>query len=220
MNKNLLIGIGAVILLGIGAFMLMNRPDVNPAPSPDSQMDNNGAATMEKKSLRDLMSLGANQMCMFTDTESNSSGTMYIGSGDMRGDFISQSQGSTFTSHLVAAGNDVYMWFEGETAGFKTSLTDLDNISGMGTNDEKTVDVNKQVNYSCSPWTVDRSKFSLPAGITFTDFGEMMIDESMTENGAMMESDEEGTIDQKTACQACESVPVEAQAQCREALGC
>lgn len=211
MNKNILIGVGVVILLGIGGYVLMNRPAVNPAPLPSSPSNNAASDTTEKKSLRDLMSMGANQMCTFTDAESNSSGTMYIGSGDMRGDFVSQSQGSTFTSHLIAAGNDVYMWFEGQTTGFKTSMTDLDNISGMGTDDEKTVDVNKQVDYSCGPWAVDRSTFDLPAGITFTDFGEMM-DESMRENGAMMETE--------VSCQACDSLPSEAQAQCRAALGC
>lgn len=219
MNKTLLIG-GVVILLlaGVGGFLVMNQSKT-PASSNTTATETSVMASgdaMQKTSLKSLMSLGQNQMCTFSDAEGASSGTMYIGSGKSSGDFESSINGVATTSHMVNDGVSVYFWTEGQTQGFKVSLATLDSFSGgTGTQTQKSFDVDKQVDYSCRPWGVDASKFTVPADVTFSDFSNIAIPSVVAFPSAV-----EDAVDPAIACKTCDTLPTEAAAQCRSALNC
>lgn len=213
MNKNIIIGLVIVILLlvGGGGYMFLNRSQTNPQTT-STQPAENTTQTTSKASLKSLMSLGNNQTCTFEDTQSGSSGTVYISSGKFRGDFSSNVNGTVTGSHMISDSSNVYVWMDNTNDGFKMSM---DSIEKLNESNQKTVDINKEVDYSCSGWGVDSSKFSIPTQITFQDFSAMMEDASK-----MMKSVTGTSQDNTAACSTCNNLPAEAQAQCKAALKC
>ena len=184
MNKVIwwIVGI-IVVVIGIYYFV-SNKPDtaaddVVPA-TEDGQgsfttpSDDQGApADTSGKSLKDLIALGVSQQCAFSQTVDNSStsGTVFVGMGKMRGDFVSVASGQTVNAHMIADGQYTYTWIDGIAMGFKMSLDQTAPASGTGANQTGSPDLNQKLDYNCSAWTLDASKFTLPAGVTFTAMG-------------------------------------------------
>jgi hypothetical protein len=215
MNKSLLITIIVIVILGIGgvaAYALMSKPATKNTANPMLQQTSENVQS-QPKSLRELMTSAQNQECSFTDTETGSNGNVYIGVGQVRGDFNSISNGSTVGSHIISTGEDVYVWMDGQQNGFKISLSALSN-TGLQDASTKAVDPDKKVDYSCNSWTVDSSKFALPT-IEFADYS------SMLPSGLVQQPQTTGTQDAKAAqCAACNSLPESSKAQCLQALSC
>jgi hypothetical protein len=206
MNKKLVPLVIIGILLAIGVIFLSTRKKATPATTP--QTSETPTAT-GPKSLKDLLSAGVAQECSFTDPEGNS-GSVFITSGKMRGDFTTKSDKETIKSHMVVDGNTSYMWMDGQESGYKFSF-DAANAPTPTAGQPQTFDTNKQMDYKCKPWIVTGSMFSLPGNIKFTDFSQLMAPKTTGTAPA--------TGDQ-SACAACDQVPADAKAQCRTALGC
>jgi len=172
MNKKLLIVLSAFVLVAAGcnkeaATTNTNMQTSQPAPAPAP------TSMSSTSSLKDLMAKG-DQMCTYSDN--GNSGTVYIGSGKTRMDFVATSQGKTSNVHSIMDGTTSYTWIDGQGTGYKMAI----NKSGITPNTGSTstpqqVDPNKQVNYTCSSWSVDDSKFTLPGGINFMDLSSMKI---------------------------------------------
>ncbi len=207
-----------LLLLGGGFFMIRGSntktPVMEKTVSPTATK-----MTTEKKSLSDLMALTGNQKCTFADSQASSSGTVYSGSGNMRGDFQAQGSGKTIQTHMVSDGKYVYVWMEGETKGYKMSLDVLKKMSDSVPQQYKSqaVDIKKQIDYTCNPWTIDGTKFVVPTNITFTDYTSMM--QGLTGKASASPSTTEIQGNQ-AACSQCGQLPTSAQAQCRTALHC
>ena len=189
MNKRILIAAAAIIVVGgaIG-FTMMNRPNPTPGTPTTSETSSNG--TIEVKSLRDLWTLGNNQTCTFSDTTTGNNGIVYVSSGSMRGDFTSTVNGTNTDSHMIVMDDTFYMWTEGQPSGFKSSLTQFENLDS-NPNAPKTVDLDQQVDYDCNSWNVDASKFTVPTTVEFTDMSAMM--ESLPTTTAPSKSGENAT---------------------------
>ena len=114
---------------------------------------------------------------------------------------------------MIVDGQTTYFWMDGQSTGYKMSTkAQAENISPSpgSTPDSKTgsIDVNKDMNFSCKAWSVDQSVFEVPADIKFMDLSELS-------------SPAKVTTDVKTSqCSACDSVPESAKAQCKSSLGC
>lgn len=222
-NTGLVVAILLVLLiLGGGGFFLFSRSrsktkDTSSQAAQTEQAAPTATNAMQKQSLKNLMSMSSNQMCTFQDNETGSAGTMYIGSGKVRGDFTGKMTSTTVTSHMIATGQEVYMWMDGQKTGFKMTMSAMETPQASVSN---TVDLNRQVAYECSPQTPDASLFAIPTTVTFTDYSKMM------QNPAgMMESTKSGStgIDPKVKaqqCAACAQLPASQQAQCKAALKC
>jgi len=231
-NKNVFI-VGAVVLvLAIGGYIIFGNAsnkttskvqDVNNKMSMNDQLKNVGG----KMSLQSLMGMGQNQACTFEDVQSGSSGVVYVSSGKVRGDFSYDDNGNLMSSHMINNGKDMYVWTDDGQEGYKMSVESVTNmnISGMPgpteamvdrNSPENMLDVNKQIDYSCTNWGVDASKFTPPSNIKFNDYSEMMNDTMKM----MEESSSELTEAPQVDCSMCNSVPAEAQEQCRAALKC
>lgn len=218
MNKSTLIILVVILLLilGGGGFMLLNRSQTNPEPPVVKPKSN--ASTMDKKSLRDLMSLSGNQQCTFSDKETGDLGAVYSSGGKVRGDFKSETNGKSTGSHMIQDGTNIYFWMDGEKSGYKASL---DTVTKTGEDvmekyqsqsKSPAVDLKKQVDYSCSGWGGDAAKFAVPTNVEFTDYTKVM-----EEAGKMIE---QSGISNQDACSACDSLTGETQAQCKAALKC
>jgi hypothetical protein len=225
MNKTttILIVVIVLILLGGGAFFLLhfNKSSQSPLKAVQNQVSK---MTTEKKSLADFFSMTGSQKCTFSDKSNNSSGTLYVDNGKMRGNFQSVNNGKQMKTHMINDGTYVYMWIDGQKDGYKMSTATVKKEAAqisVAPNEQaptEAVNMNQQVNYSCGPWSVDTSVFTLPAGITFTDFSSMM--QGVTPGAAMRS---QGMTDEqkKSMCAQCNQVPAGAMRnQCLTQLKC
>ncbi len=124
--------------------------------------------------LRGLLAVGRNVMCTIDGNEANGnvSGTMYISSdGMMRGDFTAKTTGSgTVDSHMIRQGDTLYAWSGSQ--GAKMSYAGMSTTASSQS--QGSVDLDKQVNYRCSNWEKDATKFTAPTTVKFIDVGAMM----------------------------------------------
>lgn len=210
MNKLLVPAIIGVVVAAVGALLLLQKSAQEPATPTDQAQPSSQTA-----SLRGLMDLANNQRCTFSDAESKSVGEVMAGGGKVRGNFSTTTDSETVNSHMISDGTTLYLWIDGQTDGIKASIAELeelsDNFSAQG---QQSIDLNREVDYSCGPWTIDDSVFAIP-NINFQDMGAMM------EGFENLMREGEGEDDTKARqCEACESLPAEAAQSCRQALGC
>lgn len=221
MSKNLVVTIVVIlIVLAAGGYFLVNRSNPQPSISDSQTSVAEPVSNGQRMSIKEFMSMSGSQQCEFSDVESGSSGEVYLAEGKMRGDFSSKVNGDTVNSHMINDGNNIYIWMDNQTTGFKTSLQVMEEMSkeeGM-TGVNQTVDLNKQVEYTCQAWSVDEAKFSVPTEIKFQDIGAMM------ESVGKMKTDAPNSSipsDAKAAaCAACDNLQGEQQDQCKSALKC
>ncbi len=208
MNTNIWLWVaGIVVVGGIGVYAVTQGGFSLPASAPaDGGAQTTGS---QSNSLSGLLALGISQKCSFSSdtTTSASAGVVYIANGMMRGDFTSTSNGQTVVSHMIVKDNTSHVWSSQMSQGIKMAF----GASGSGASSQSNVDVNAQVNYSCSPWTVDQAQFELPAGITFMSVG----DAGLPAGGAG------AGVGVSAQCSACDQAPTaEQRTQCRAALQC
>ena len=208
MNKNLTITIVAVLLLagGVGGYFAFGRSSSSPSSNSSEAANTTPAQdSMQKKSLKDLMGLGTNQQCTFKDATGNG-GTVYVSGTKVRGDFASTTNGTSISSHMVSDGKTTYMWMDGQTQGFKTSL-DAVAQPDLTAKQQPAVDVNQQLDYNCGAWTVNASVFALPTGIDFIDPAALMPKVTLPAGSAAQ-------------CAACDSLTGTYRDQCLATLNC
>ena len=217
MVKNIIIVLVILLLtmVGVGAFMLMKRPQTTPQSSTTQTPSN----TIENKSFKDLLAGGTNQTCTFSDQELGSSGVMYMGNGSARGDFTSKMNNTVTGSHMITDSEYMYTWIDGATEGFKVSRSSVEEQQENTPKTSSTaIDINRNVDYSCSPWSVDSALFTPPSTVTFTDTSTMMKDALKN----LPPSSEGTTVEPDTteACAACDNLPSDSKTQCKTALKC
>lgn len=204
MNKIVIAVIALLIVGGVGlsAYLMLSKDDT--AVDTMLEVKDQGG----KKSLRELMGMTTNQTCTFKD-EMQNIGTVYTGGGKFRADFSSTSNGVTMNTHMISDASTVYFWFDGNEKGFKMNLSEIEKTGDTGTS--SSVDVDKTIDYTCKPWSVDQSKFALP-DVSFDDFSAMM---------EAMPAAPSGTGDLTSMqCAACNNLPADAAKECKAALNC
>ena len=216
MNKNIVIiaVLIAFALLGGGAYMMLSRSYDKPADT-NGQKSITPAISSERgiKSLRDFASLGSNKECTFSDLDSENKGTMYIGNGEVRGDFESNIDGKIVISHMIQDEYGMFIWTDGEKQGFKVSLESINDA--VEKVDTTGFDLNKEVDYSCKPWSVVQGVFDAPRDVEFQDFSKMM-----KGIGEKMQVESTPGATGSSSCSMCDNLPAESQASCRTALKC
>jgi uncharacterized protein YxeA len=232
MNKSVTIIVVVIVLivLGGGLFYLLGHHS-NPSQSQSQQstampQSQTQQMSTQKKSLFDFFSMTGSQKCTFSNSTNNSSGTVYIGGGKMRGDFQSSDNGTTNSSHMVNDGTYVYFWSDGKTTGYKLSLAAMKEEQAKATmtpgsnptaQSSQAVNMKQQSNYSCGPWSADASMFTVPTNITFTDYSSFMQGGA----GAAAQPGSAAGGNNSAECAACNQAPAgAARNQCLAALKC
>lgn len=179
MQKNVLIGIAAIIVLFLGgAYFLLGKSKTTPtAPLTANQANNQQQAT-EKTSLKDLLAGNRNVSCTTTypiDEKTSTNGTIFVSGKKMRGDFNVTVSGKNMMTYMIQDGTYVYVWTSDATQGTKMKVDAVEKATGDQTQKtNQSFDVNKQVDVKCSNWSVDESKFTPPSNVTFTDLSQML----------------------------------------------
>ena len=149
--------------------------------------------------------------CDFTKNAENGTekGTVYVAENKMRGEFEISGPDGTFPMHMIHSGDWMYTWGGpmGESQGIRINTAQ----ARANANRRGGPDMDEEMDFSCQPWSMDPSKFDVPSGVQFQDFGQ-----TIPQLGAAT-----GSIDMKALqCAACDDAPEESRAQCRQMLGC
>ena len=211
MNNKVIIAIIAVIVVA-GAIFMLTRKETN-APVVESNTEattqRESGVSVETASIKSLIESGKNQKCTFKSSEHNAetAGTMYIAEGKMRGDFTVDASGAKTTSHMMHDGTTSHVWVDGQESGFKMSI----DANAHGTTQTQAVDPNKNYEYNCEKWSADRTKFELPAGVTFN--------EMPTLPSGSMDAGASNSHDTKAMQQAiCNNLPEPSKTKCLAAV--
>jgi hypothetical protein len=124
-----------------------------------------------KGSLRSLLSLGQDTKCTFSSSNAGttSSGTVYVASnGDMSGQFeVKTGTQAAITSNMIVKNDISYVWSGNQGAKMNVSEVKANTNTQAQTN--QSVDLDAQVDYDCSAWVRDESKFTVPSSVNFMD---------------------------------------------------
>lgn len=209
MNTKVVLGLAAIIIIGVGAYFFIGSNgsrlgDQNATSTPQA----GGSSPSGPNSLRALVAAGQAVTCTFSTTTadgSQTSGTIYATSGMVAGDFVTNTASQAINSHMIVKDNASYVWTDLSTQGFKTTV----GAGATSTTSTGGVDYDAQMNFACQPWTPTGTHFNVPTNITFTDTA------SMTAPGSGS-----GTSGNAQQCAACNQLTGSAKTQCLAALKC
>lgn len=159
-----------VILAVVGYTQFGKKTSQSPGSVPQQQEQSGISAT--KASIKSLLGGGKNVTCDITYPENGGTGKIFVSNDKMRGDFNTVVEGKTYNSSVIHDGEYAYIWSADTSQGTKVKL---DKSLGELQKDAKdaqkgqAADLDKQVDLNCSNWSVDSSKFTPPAEVTFTD---------------------------------------------------
>lgn len=146
-------------------------PKPTRTPSASKPVASTGAATGGVGSITSLLALKQSLSC---DIETinpivKRSGTLYVDSGRVRGDFITYIDGNKVSTSMIDDGTSLYAWTSGSATGLK--LPAALSASGSAIASHGGIDLAATFNYSCNPWAANASLFIPPASITFSTSG-------------------------------------------------
>lgn len=178
MQKNVLIGLGVIVLLLLGgAYFILGKSKTTPTAPLTANQANNQAVS-EKTSLKNLLAGNRNVTCTTSypiDEKSSSNGTIFVSGKKMRGDFNVMMNGKNTLSYMIQDGTYVYIWTADSAQGTKMKVEAVEKATGESTQKtDQNFDVNKEVDVKCSNWSVDESKFTPPSNVTFTDLSQIL----------------------------------------------
>ncbi len=181
MSKKIVIILAVIVILlvGIAGYTKLNKSSSSPVQdtSGSSQQTGTSDETMSKGSIQGLLGQGKNVSCTISYPDAKiQDSKVYISGGKMRGDFsVMTDENKTVDSHMINDGTYMYSWSSMGSQGTKIKLDSIAEASKKAdTTQNQNVDLNKEVDYKCSSWSVDSSMFVPPATIQFMDLSETM----------------------------------------------
>jgi len=217
MNKKALTTLVVLLVLVIGVYGIYRvyhhfQRLSTPAGMQTTTSSGSAQPATTLGSLKDLMAKGGSETCSYSTDKSQ--GTVYMSGGKVSSD-INTTVGSVVEkAHMIIANNFFYLWMDGKTTGYKMAYNPnatpvpagekTNNASGM-------IDPNTQMNFKCNSWSVDSTKFDLPAGVTFSAI-------SLPSQGASTGSPAAGGAN--SLCSNCDSLSGTEKTQCLTALKC
>jgi len=220
MNKFIIAGVIAFLLIGGGAYYFFQNSGTSSPLQNNSHTDSseNGSFETITGNIKDLFAQNAALECTFSyDAESGSSeGTVYIANHKMRGDFsYNGGDGQSMKGSMIRDNEYIYTWNDAQEQGFKMQI---DKTKGDAMkedpdhSDSETFDFDHQdADYRCRPWMVNSSMFTPPADVEFIDFAAQT--EGLQKNLKKTMGDDH--------CASCDQLPEgDVRNQCLSALGC
>lgn len=136
-----------------------------------------------KFSFKNLLSQGKNFSCTykFSDqkNETETTGKSYIFGKKMYQEIEtinSQNDSISTKGFVLSDGEYIYTWSPEKSSGMKIKIEDQNLEDEKVKTDVAGAKEGMEAEYDmeCLPWEVDEKVFSLPEGVNFTDFSEMM----------------------------------------------
>lgn len=151
--------IGIVVIAAL-AFVFMNGAGIG-----GSLLKETADTEYFSGSFAELAERGGAWRCIFThETETVTlRGTVYVYGENIRGDFESDTQGITVDSHMITDHGFIYTWSPIAPTGYKVPYS-LEAGTGNGSSEFR-----QPYDFRCTPWTVEETKFAIPADTTFVE---------------------------------------------------
>ncbi|MBU1036735.1 hypothetical protein KKF32_01700 [Patescibacteria group bacterium] len=192
-------------------------------------------------SIQDLIKKGKAAKCTYEggDESQKFSGVVYISDKKARQDVTGEEDGEKIETHIIVDDRWTYMWTSKDPGkGMKmyidTSEEEIKEFKEEAEEAYQEQDLEKEIDFKCSKWKVDQSKFTLPSDIDFTDMSAMMDEMKQTFNDDVEELDESQEMSEtdipenmpnanmdaikKMMCDSCENSPN--PSECRATFGC
>jgi hypothetical protein len=177
--KNVWIAVAVIILiiiLGAGGFLLMKSskapamPKQTVSPTPTQAAKGNSV----NGTILSLLSGGKTVSCTITYPDNKGTGTVFVSDKKFAGDFtMKDSSGKDIVGHVISDGAFIYIWSSAiPTGGIKMSLEAAKSAETNAQNNNQAVNINQNVDMNCAQWSVDNSKFIVPATVKFTDMSK------------------------------------------------
>lgn len=172
-TKTIISIIVALVVVGGGVWYMTSHHQLT---MPAGEATTTGENQEGSGTLADLMMRSGSYKCTVEmkptadNQNAQSSGTVYIGNGKMRGDFntvVAAMGNKTVESHMISSDGYVYTWSNLMPQGMKMQVATNDGAATQGG-----LDASAAVDYHCAPWMVQDSQFVLPTNVTFTAVGQ------------------------------------------------
>lgn len=168
-NRNILIAAAAAVILIVaagGAYFMFGRGQKAPE-TPTTAVETQEESS-SKSSIAGLLASGKNQTCTvnYPAGDQITTGTVYISGKNVRGDFSSTVEAQNIEYHMITDGEFLYSWSSTLPQGIKIKIDPTQPSPSPAAGQ---VDLNTEVDVKCSSWSVDNSKFTPPADVTFRE---------------------------------------------------
>jgi hypothetical protein len=165
-----------ILIIGgavFGGYSLLNKHKLDSdiqIPNQEVAQDQDAVADKpegKKMAFSEFAKQGGSYKCDVKQVANDfdSSGTVYIDKGQMKGEFSTVAEGINVKSYIIMKEGFIYTWSSSAPKfGAKMAIKDQgqnDNSGVYTWNPEQIGD------YSCEPWTVDESQFTIPSSTTF-----------------------------------------------------
>lgn len=100
-------------------------------------------------------------------TYTKRTGTIYVDSGKLRGNFSSYVNGVLTKTAMIDDGASLYAWTNGATTGLK--LPASSSASGSAIASHGGIDLTTPFSFACAAWTPDAAYFQAPTAVTFSN---------------------------------------------------
>ena len=201
-----IIAVVVAVIIGVVAWYITSHSTSQDEESTSETSMQSDTVTGDVKN---LLSAGRSLTCTFS-SEGNS-GTVYIDANQkrMRGDFVTQFEGSSSVGHIINNSEYMYTWSDSEPQGVRIPVPDDEDTPVSAGEVPSAPQVYNALeadyDYDCDAWRVDESMFSLPPDVEFIDIAEQF-KQLQTAPG----------LD----CSVCDQIEEPAKAQCLQSLGC
>lgn len=165
-----------VILILAGAFYVLGKSKKSQTETPTSQATQAPSAE-QSGTIKSLLAMGKDAACdvSYSGEGNETSGKIYVSGKKMSGDFsIKLADGKTMDSHMIQDETYIYSWSSVYPQGTKMKVeTPTASPTPASSGQPAGPNLDQQVQYKCSPWGVDASKFTPPANVKFLDISTM-----------------------------------------------
>lgn len=177
-QSNLILAAIGIIIVVAGVLVLSNKSTKAPQPGATTGLAS-PQESQNRGSLKSLLTVGKDQSCTFTSNQGKTKGTVFISGKKMSGDFATTgADNKQVESRMILDDQYSYFWSSDAVEGTKMKLSNLEAItpppSASGQTQNQAVDINQDVEYQCSVWAVDNSKFIPPSNVTFMDVSALI----------------------------------------------
>ncbi|HUD09501.1 MAG TPA: hypothetical protein VMR77_01705 [Patescibacteria group bacterium] len=176
--KNVGIAIAAIIIILIVAvggvfFLKYSKTSTMPKQITTPTSTQTSKTNSVTGTILGLIAGGKTVSCAIAYPDNKGTGTVFVADKKFAGDFnMKDAQGKETTAHIISDGTYIYIWSSAmPTGGIKMSLEAAKSAATNAQNNQS-VNINQNVDMKCGQWTVDNSKFTVPATIKFTDMSK------------------------------------------------
>lgn len=212
MNKTIGIILAIIVIAGAIFFFTKGNDSETQTAGDTATTENASEESMENTSIKKLLGMKDSQKCTFETTEGGetSTGTFYFADGKGRGEFSSVIAGQTSKGNMIIDGTTTWFWQADQNTGMKMAFDPETAVENS--QNKQALDPNKDYKYDCDSWNGDKSIFTPPSNVTFSELAIPSIP-AMPSGAA-----NSPTGSAMTPEAICNSLPEQAKAQCLAAI--